>query len=225
MAKESSIFSPDPRLAPSVQGVVCVGGELSLHTLKEAYSMGIFPWPIENYPLLWHFPEKRGVLFFSELHVPRSLARLEKKDCYHFTFNQCFTKVMQHCAKQKRSQQEGSWILPELVKAYTRFHKAGYAHSIECWNEKKELVGGLYGVYIQGVFSGESMFHTENNTSKLCLLKIIEKLQEEGHTWIDTQMVTPVLKTLGARSISKKKFLRLLKEAQGRSSSEKLFLK
>ena len=225
MAKASSILFPDPRFAPSVHGVVFVGGNLALETLKQAYAIGIFPWPIENYPLLWHFPEKRGVLFFHELHVPRSLERLEKKGKYHFTFNRCFKKVIEECAKQKRARQKGTWILPEITQAYNRLHKAGYAHSVECWNSKEELVAGLYGVCIQGIFSGESMFHKENNTSKLCLLELVKKLRTLEYTWIDTQMVTPVLKNLGAKNISKKKFISLLSETKEKNPPEKLFLK
>lgn len=223
-SKKSPIVFPDPRFAPSVEGVVFIGGDLKVSTLEKAYSLGIFPWPIEGYPLLWHFPEKRGLLFFKDLHVARSLERLRKKNTYHFSFNRCFKEVMEACAKQKRKEQQGTWILPEMLSAYCRFHKAGYAHSVECWNEEGTLVGGLYGVYLKGVFSGESMFHKENNTSKLSLLAMVEKLQEVGCGFIDTQMVTPVLKNMGARYISKNKFLNLFEDTQRKKLPEKLSL-
>ena len=222
--REEPVVFPDPKFAPTVEGIIFAGGDLRAQTLKQAYSMGIFPWPIEGYPLLWHFPEKRGVLFFEELHIARSLERLRKKRRYFFTFNYCFKNVVQSCAIQKRKGQKGTWISSEMLSAYCRFHRAGYAHSIECWNEEKKLVGGLYGVYVQGSFSGESMFHTENNTSKLCLLEMIDRLQSIGCTFMDIQMVTPVLKKLGAKYISKKQFLLLLDRTKRRKPSEKISL-
>lgn len=119
---------------------------------------------------------------------------------------------MVECSKQPRPGQEGTWIIPTMIPAYEKFHQEGYAHSIECWREDK-LVGGLYGVFVNGVFSGESMFHLEANTSKLCLIEMALKLKSLGLTWMDIQMITPVTELMGGHYISRRDFLvRLEKE-------------
>mgnify|MGYP002372730867 CR=1 FL=1 len=196
-------------------GVVAVGGTLSVDTLVEAYSHGVFPWPHEGYPMLWFCPPERGILFFDELHIPKSLQKLDKKNLYTYTYNQNFHEVIHHCATAKRNGQPGTWISPEIIQAYTELHKRGLAHSLECWRGPT-LVGGIYGVKIQGVFSCESMFHLENNVSKLAILRLIEKLQSQGLKWMDVQMITPVVGSLGGRYISAEEFLNLLK-TQSRS--------
>jgi leucyl/phenylalanyl-tRNA--protein transferase len=216
---------PDPWLLPDESdGLIYIGGNLAVETLVNAYTLGIFPWPLEpEYPLFWFCPEPRGVLDFSEIHVPRSLAKLQKKNAYHFTFNKAFNRVMDACADQKRKGQEGTWIVPEMFPAYDRFHKEGYAHSVECWRGDK-LVGGLYGVLVKGVFSGESMFHKEPNTSKLCVLAMIERLKAAGFTWMDIQMVTPVMENLGGKYITRKEFLGRLRREHAKFPKEKLSL-
>jgi leucyl/phenylalanyl-tRNA---protein transferase len=203
---------PDPREATE-DGLLCIGGALDVPTLLQAYSKGIFPWPQEGYPLLWFSPSQRGVLDFSELHLSRTFLRDLKKTDLQFTFNKAFPKVIQACSQIPRSHETGTWILPEMVQAYIAFHKAGHAHSIEAWRDGK-LVGGLYGVYVGGVFSGESMFYTESNASKLCLYKMILHLRNKGLTWLDTQMVTPLVEKLGGKYISRDEFLDRLKLAQ-----------
>jgi leucyl/phenylalanyl-tRNA--protein transferase len=131
---------------------------------------------------------------------------------------------MEECARQPRPGQEGTWIISSMLPAYEEFHREGYAHSVECWRGN-ELVGGLYGVFVKGVFSGESMFHLEPNTSKLCLIEIALKLKSLGLKWMDIQMITPVTELLGGHYISRRDFLSRLKAEHGKSPPLKLVLK
>ncbi len=221
---KDAVAFPNPRHFPGIDGIVYVGGNLAVPTLLQAYSTGIFPWPVEGYPLLWHCPDARGILEFKDLHIPKSLARARRNLEHTVTFNTSFAKVIEACAKQKRAGQDGTWILPNFLPAYEKFHKAGYAHSIEIWNTKGELIGGLYGVYINGVFSGESMFHSEANASKIALISLIEKLEEKGLQWMDIQMVTPLLEHLGGRYVSRIDFLDRLEAEKKSGASKKLNL-
>lgn len=216
---------PDPWLLPEESdGLIYIGGNLGVDTLVQAYSNGIFPWPLEEiYPLFWFCPEPRGVLDFNDLHIPKSLARLRRKNLYRYTFNQAFARVMAECAKQPRPGQEGTWIVPSLLPSYEAFHREGYAHSIEVWRGD-DLVGGLYGVYVKGVFSGESMFHLEANTSKLALIEMIQKLKALGLQWMDIQMLTPVTELLGGHYISRRDFLLRLREEHRKSPPAKIIL-
>ena len=216
---------PDPWLLPEESdGLIYIGGNLSAETLLQAYSLGIFPWPLEEaYPLFWFCPEPRGVLDFDDLHIPKSLAKLRKRGTYRVTFNQAFTRVMEACAKQPRPGQEGTWIVPTLLPAYEEFHRRGYAHSIEVW-KGDALVGGLYGVSVKGVFSGESMFHLEPNTSKIALLEMAARLSSLGLQWMDIQMLTPVTELVGGHYISRRDFLLRLREEHGKNPPAKLVL-
>ncbi len=198
-------FFPDPS-APTMDGIVAMGDELGVDTLFEAYSFGIFPWPHPEMLCLWFCTDERGIIDFEELHISRSLQKFMRKTDFHVTFNQAFSQVMGECAKVPRPDQPGTWITPPMLRAYKEFHERGYAHSVECW-QGDELVGGLYGVYIAGVFSGESMFFKKSNASKFCLLKLIEKLKENDLNWMDIQMVTPVTASLGGKYISKSLYL------------------
>ena len=204
---------PDPSLEYA-EGLVAVGGTLEVPVLLEAYSKGIFPWPQKDYPMLWFCPERRGVLKFENLKMPSSLKK-KMKSYAHITYtrNQNFVDVIEACSYQKRKNQTGTWISDEIIEAYVEFHKAGYAHSWEVWEEGK-LVGGGYGVLLKGVFSGESLFHHKTNMSKLALLKMVEDLKAQGLKWMDTQMVTPLLKSFGAEEVPKKQYLKLLSLAQ-----------
>jgi leucyl/phenylalanyl-tRNA--protein transferase len=205
---EKRRFFPDPA-APTLDGIVAMGDELRVETLFEAYSFGIFPWPHPDLPCLWFCPDERGVLDFSELHISRSLQREMRRQRFQFTVNKNFPAVIEECGHQPRAGQTGTWITPLIKKVYVDFHKAGYAHSVECWDGAR-LVGGIYGVYVGGVFSGESMFFKESNASKLCLLKLIEFLQANGLQWMDIQMVTSVTQSLGGKYIAKREFLERL---------------
>ena len=204
---------PDPRYAPS--DVVAMGEDLRVSTLREAYRKGIFPWPHEGLPLPWFSPKRRAVIFFDELHVGRSLRKAQKRSGLAFTIDRDFRSVIRACAEAERPEQDGTWIAPYIVEAYTRFHAAGDVHSVEVW-EDGALAGGLYGVDAGGVFTGESMFHRRPDASKLALLFLIDHLRARGATFVDCQVMTPHMKALGAREISRGKFLDLLADAQAR---------
>jgi len=205
---------PDPREA-TPDGVVAVGGRPEPALLEDAYARGIFPWPVDGYPLLWFSPPERGVLFFKELHVPRSLARERRRTRLQFTIDRAFGHVMRSCAEVERAHERGTWIKPWMIRGYCELHRRGGAHSVEAW-EGGELVGGLYGVDAGGAFAGESMFYLRPNASKLALLFLIEHLRARGLDWLDIQVMTPHMQALGARLIPREEFLRLLARTQAR---------
>jgi leucyl/phenylalanyl-tRNA--protein transferase len=206
---------PDPRYARS--DVVAMGEDLRVDTLREAYRKGIFPWPHDDLPLPWFSPRRRAVIFFDELHVGRSLRKAQKRAPYTFTIDGDFRSVIRACAESERPEQDGTWIAPEIVAAYARFHAAGDVHSVEAW-EDGALAGGLYGVDAGGVFTGESMFYRRPDASKLALLFLIDHLRERGATFLDCQVMTPHMEALGAREIPRGRFLDLLAEAQARGT-------
>jgi len=200
------IFS-DP-YAPTAEDIIAIGGKLDADILSFSYARGIFPWPHEGYPLLWFAPEERGVIDFVDLHVPRSLKKWirQNENVYQITHNTRFKEVVRQCRIQKRKGQNGTWINDEIEKAYAELFQKGHAFSCEVLRGEK-LVGGVYGVRSTNYYSCESMFHLEDNTSKLALIKLAEKLSREGQTWMDIQMVTSVCESLGGRLISKEEFL------------------
>jgi leucyl/phenylalanyl-tRNA--protein transferase len=204
---------PDPRYAPS--DVVAMGEDLRVETLREAYRKGIFPWPHDGLPLPWFSPRRRAVIFFDELHVGRTLRKVQKRADFRFTIDRDFRSVIAACAIADRPDQDGTWIAPNMIEAYTRLHDAGDAHSIEVWDDET-LIGGLYGVDCGGLFTGESMFHRRPEASKLALLFLIEHLRERGATLLDCQVMTPHMDALGAREISRARFLDALAEVQAR---------
>lgn len=203
---------PDPRTARG--DIIAIGEDLSPDTLRDAYRHGIFPWPHDELPLPWFSPRRRAVIFFGELHVGRSLRRSVRRPEFRFTIDKAFEAVIRACATVPREDQ-GTWIGPEIIRAYTRLHREGIAHSAEVW-DGHELAGGLYGVDAGGVFTGESMFHYRTDASKVALLHLIEHLRSRGATWLDCQIMTPHMRALGAREIPRAQFLDLLAEAQGR---------
>lgn len=198
---------PDPRTATS-EGLVAVGGPLSVEILQEAYGHGIFPWPQEGYPMLWFSPDPRGILEFSELRINRSLGKWLRKEGgrLEFTLNTAFSQVIENCRDQERPGQESTWILPSIVSAYQRLFAAGQVISGECWQDG-ELVGGIYGVISEKYFSAESMFYKKPNASKFCFIKMVEHLRSLGHQWMDIQMVTEVTESLGGKLIAREEFL------------------
>lgn len=203
---------PHPSLA-NEEGVLAIGGDLSIETLLEAYSHGIFPWPHEDYPLLWFCPWERGILEFQNLHIPRSLKKYAMKQNWRYTWNQDFTSVIRECAQTIRPGQSGTWINANLINSYEKFHASGYAHSLEVW-EEGTLIGGIYGVLVKNVFSAESMFYKKSNASKWALWQLVNHLQTLGLTWIDVQMVTSITESFGAHLISQKDFLLKLQQSQ-----------
>ncbi len=203
---------PDPRYAPS--DVVAMGEDLRIDTLREAYRKGIFPWPHDGLPLPWFSPRRRAMIFFDELRTGRTLRRAAKRSPFTFTIDRDFRSVIRECAAADRPEQDGTWIAPNIVTAYTRLHAAGDAHSVEAWDADGALAGGLYGVDAGGVFTGESMFHVRPDASKLALLFLIDHLRPRGATFLDCQVMTPHMEALGARDVSRAVFLDLLAEAQ-----------
>ena len=205
---------PDPRGA-TPEGIVAVGGRPEPEFLIEAYRRGIFPWPVEGYPLLWFSPPERALLEFDRLHVPRSLARERRRTRLRFTVDRAFGRVIRACAATPRAHEEGTWITPAMVRGYDELHRLGRAHSVEAWDEG-ELVGGVYGVDAGGAFAGESMFYLRPNASKLALLFLVEHLRARGLDWLDAQVLTPHLEALGARLVPREEFLDRLARALGR---------
>ncbi|MCL4149493.1 UNVERIFIED_CONTAM: hypothetical protein GTU68_016406, partial [Idotea baltica] len=197
-------------------GLLGLSEHVNASSLLAAYSKGIFPWPIDELDgIPWFCPPKRAVLFLDELHVPKRLQRLQRKSAYEFRLSQQTRQVIEACANSKHRATEGTWISDELIEAYSAFAQQGYCYSIECYNAAEELVGGLYGVAIDRMCSGESMFYLENGASKLCLLHLFGLLRELGIRWFDCQQLTPLLEAFGARELARKDFLELLEETKG----------
>lgn len=194
--------------------VVSFGDALTVENLREAYRKGIFPWHMDGIPLPWYCPERRAILEFADLHIPKSLERARRRSQFTFTIDKAFRSVIEECSLTRRPGQGGTWITPEFINTYTALHKEGMAHSVEVWDENTVLVGGVYGVDAGGVFCGESMFYKQPNASKLALLFLIDHLRSRGSTWLDAQVMTPHIRALGAKEISRKMFLRKLEEAQ-----------
>jgi leucyl/phenylalanyl-tRNA---protein transferase len=205
---------PDPRSADE-QGLVAIGGDLHPETLLLAYRNGIFPWPVTDLPMLWFSPPQRAILDFDAIHVPRSLRPLRRRPPFRLTIDRAFAAVIGGCAEAPRPGQDGTWITPELATAYVRLHRLGIAHSAEAWLGD-ELVGGLYGVDVDGAFGAESMFYLAPNASKLALLHLVDHLRERGLDWIDIQMMTPHMRRLGANTIAREEFLQKLAATRAR---------
>ncbi|MEN8198488.1 MAG: leucyl/phenylalanyl-tRNA--protein transferase [Thermodesulfobacteriota bacterium] len=200
---------PHPSLAED-NGLLAVGGDLSVERLLAAYSQGIFPWYSEGEPPLWWFTHPRLVIFPEEFKVSKRLARSLRNSAFRVSFDGDFSGVIRSCAAVRKEKGEGTWISTEMEEAYIKLHQAGYAHSVECWLDD-EMAGGLYGLQLGRVFFGESMFTKISNGSKAALVALVKRLQEEGTALIDCQMTTEHLLTFGAREISGSEFRRLLK--------------
>jgi leucyl/phenylalanyl-tRNA--protein transferase len=199
---------PDPRLADA-EGLVAVGGDLSVARLLLAYRSGLFPWTVE--PVTWWSPDPRAVLELDRFHVSRSLARVIRQRRFEITTDRAFAEVMAGCAAPARGRRS-TWITPEFIGAYTELHRRGHAHSLECWRAG-QLAGGIYGVAIGGFFAGESMFHRVNDASKVALFKLTERLRGRGFALFDLQVLTPITTQLGGRNIPREEYLERLARA------------
>lgn len=214
--KQQRDYFPDPSFALD-QGIVAVGGELDTELLFEAYSFGIFPWPHDDHPLLWFSPDRRGVITRQSYKVPKSFKKFLRKTNFELRIDTEFEEVIDACSKAKRKEGPGTWITDEMRAAYIQFFKDGYAHSIECWSEN-QLVGGMYGVYLGGVFSGESMFFLKDNASKFCLYHLLEKMWETGHDFVDIQMVTPATEAFGGTFFPRSEYINRILSSTSRKT-------
>ena len=197
-----TVWFPNPEQADA-EGLVAIGGELAEEWLLAAYRRGLFPWTAK--PITWWSPDPRAIIELDQFHVPESLAKTVRRRPFEITFDRAFREVMQACAAPALHR-ESTWITDEFITAYTRLHQGGHAHSVECWSGG-ELVGGVYGVSIGGLFAGESMFHRADNGSKVALYHLIQRLREKGYALFDIQTVSPVTRSLGAREIPRREFL------------------
>ena len=179
--------------------------------LLDAYSHGIFPWPSgsEDDPIPWFSPPMRGVIDFDSFRIPRRLAQFIRNTKWTTTLDRDFAGVICGCAAQPRG---GTWITRAMIEAYCELHRAGHAHSIECWDGEK-LIGGIYGVFTSNVFSAESMFFAQNNASKICLVKLVEHLSKLGLAWLDIEVVTPTTEKFGGKEIPREEFLQRIADA------------
>lgn len=212
---------PDEHYFPPVHmaepnGLLAVGGDLSPDRLIQAYSHGIFPWYSEGEPLLWWSLDPRMVLFPEEFHLPRSLSKVIRRGRFRVTFDLAFEAVMRGCAQDNRD--DGTWITPDMIRAYVVLHHMGYAHSAEAWHQPEPdgawlLAGGCYGVAIGGCYYGESMFYRVPDASKVAFAMLVERLRGQGFQLIDCQMATDHLARFGAREIPRSAFIPLMREA------------
>jgi leucyl/phenylalanyl-tRNA--protein transferase len=194
-------------------GLIAIGGDLSPEILVEAYANGVFPWfDFHEEHILWYCPYERFVIFPSEIHVSHSTRNLFNKGIYRITFNTAFRQVIRHCS-ELRIHEAGAWLGPQMVEAYTRLHDLDLAHSVEVWRGD-DLVGGLYGVHMNGVFSGESMFSLEPGTSKLALVSLARKMQQDGEKLIDCQFHTDHLASMGGRTIEYDEYMAILESGR-----------
>ena len=206
------IAFPDPRQGEK-DGLFAIGGDLSEQRLLLAYSYGIFPWfSFRDWPCpAWYCPMQRFVIFPDEIHVSHSMRTLINKHEYEVTFNHDFDGVIRGCSQvNDRYYQNGAWLGEDIIDAYTHMHHAGYAKSVEVWNSKGELAGGLYGMAMGNCFIGESMFSREPSASKMALISLARFMQRRGGTMIDCQLETPHLKSMGGRFIPYEQYLEIL---------------
>ena len=190
-------------------GLLAMGGDLTPARLLRAYGRGIFPWYSEGEPILWWSPDPRFILFPSEFHVGSSLNKLLKRRVFTFTFDRVFAEVIAGCALP-RPDQEGTWITPAMRAAYIDLHRLGYAHSLEAWKDG-ELAGGVYGISLGRCFFAESMFHLEDNASKVAVAVLAGVMTRMKFAFIDCQVPTPHLAGWGARTITRRRYLKLVR--------------
>jgi leucyl/phenylalanyl-tRNA--protein transferase len=203
------VFPPVEMSEPD--GLLAVGGDLSVNRILLAYREGIFPW-YQGDHILWWSPDPRFVLFPERLRVSKSMQQLIKKHFFQITFNKAFERVISACKTIDRKGQDSTWITPQMKEAYVELHRQGYAQSAEAWKEG-ELVGGLYGIRMGNVFCGESMFSKVSNASKFAFISLVQYLERDGLRMVDCQVYTSHLESLGAEMIPRHEFIRILKES------------
>ena len=206
---DKRLLFPQPELAEA-DGLLAVGGDLSVQRLLLAYQNGIFPWYSDDTPILWYSPHERFVLYPDELKVSKSMKQVLSSNKFRITIDHCFEKVISACSSVDREGQDGTWITAEMKAAYIKLHELDYAHSVEVW-QHDDLVGGLYGVQIGAVFCGESMFSRVSNASKIALINLC---QNGKYRLIDCQVHTEHLESMGARLISREEYVSILKNTE-----------
>ena len=202
-------FPPLNQALSEPNGLIAIGGDLSAARLLSAYSQGIFPWYNEGEPIMWWSPSPRMILFPNELKISTSLKKTLKKNPFEVRFNNAFREVLTACSATPRGEQTGTWISHEMINAYCELHRIGHAICMESWLQGK-LVGGCYGVIINKMFYGESMFHHVTDASKIAFVHLVQHLQNQGVGMIDCQMKTPLLASFGGREIEREEFMRNL---------------
>jgi leucyl/phenylalanyl-tRNA--protein transferase len=205
------IAFPPPRLAPK-DGLLAVGGDLSQKRLLLAYSMGIFPWFSDNEPIMWWSPDPRLVLYPRDVRVSRTLRKIINKNMFHLTMDSAFDQVINQCAQTRLQNNEGTWLVKDMIDAFCKLHESGFAHSVEAWYNNK-LAGGLYGVSLGRCFFGESMFAHFSNASNVALVRLVEYLNDLSFDMIDCQVTTDHLIRFGAREIPRVRFLEQLEKS------------
>lgn len=194
-------------------GLLAIGGDCTVDSLLLAYRNGIFPW--EGDPLLWFAPPKRAVLFLDNFHISRTLQKSIRKCSFDIKFNRQFRDIINRCAHaSNRKGSLGSWLTQDMIDGYCNLYDHGYAYCIGAFSGS-ELVGGVYGVTINGFISAESMFYDEPNSSKLCLYSLVEFLKANNISWLDCQAINPFTRTLGVVEISREEFMIALQASLG----------
>lgn len=207
----SELYFP-PVTEASYEGILAVGGDLSVDRLLLAYRNGIFPWFDDDEPILWWSPPQRMVLNPQEYKIAKSLRNILNRKIFKITFNQNFSEVIRQCQQMKRNGQQGTWITDSMLEAYIKLHEIGVAKSVEVW-QNDDLVGGLYGVDLGKVFCGESMFSKVPNASKVAFVTLIQLLKEKNYLLLDCQVHNDHLEKLGAFEISRDNYMKILKSA------------
>ena len=205
------IVFPPPHLA-SGEGLLAIGGDLSRERLLLAYRMGIFPWFSDDEPILWWSPDPRLVLYPREIRISKTLKKIIRKGVFTVTVDSAFVRVINQCAQIRLENNQGTWIVEDMIDVYCKLHESGFAHSVEAWYQG-ELAGGLYGVSLGRCFFGESMFTRISNASNVALVTLVEYLNKLSFDMLDCQLTTKHLLRFGAREIPRPAFLKQLEES------------
>jgi len=206
LSSDSLDFPPLNSALTEPNGLLAIGGDLSPTRIIKAYQQGIFPWFNDGEAILWWSPTPRAIIETSHVRINKTLKKFIKKSPYSVSINTCFDTIIEYCADAP-FRKEGTWIVDQMKNAYKKLHKLGYAHSIEVW-QKDKLVGGLYGVAINGFFSGESMFYLAPNASKFALIHLAQLLKSHSIDFIDCQIMNPFLEDMGAIEICRESFIK-----------------
>lgn len=219
-----AIISFPPVENATEEGLLGFGGDLEISSLLMAYKKGIFPWPISSEcPLAWFSPDPRGILRYGDLKVSTSLKKILRQNKFEVKFNQNFSGVIMGCRDTHQKNSHSTWITEELILAYINLFFSGHAYSVEVYLDQK-LAGGIYGVVLGALVTGESMFHIESNASKVALVHLMNHLHKFKIEWIDTQTVTPFIKTMGGTEISRDEYLKILRLSLRRKHPKNLFI-